>query len=83
MVHKALGSCGFLKSLILQSWDHSPQARSSALAPQSISVQLLQHGGHVNQAELAAKVADDGGIVQHQDLAGGLALTVLTQVDCL
>lgn len=47
------------------------------------SVQLLQHGGHIHQAELTAKVADNGSVVQHQDLAGRLGLTVLPQVDCL
>lgn len=47
------------------------------------SVQFLQHRGHIHQAELTAKVADDGSIVQHQNLPGRLGFTVLAQVDCL
>lgn len=47
------------------------------------SVQLLQDGGHVDQAELAAKVTDDGGIVQHQQLPHTLALAALAQVHSL
>ncbi|KAA8591916.1 hypothetical protein FQN60_017290 [Etheostoma spectabile] len=39
--------------------------------------------GHVNQAELAAEVADDGGVVEHQQLPDALSVAALAQVDCL
>lgn len=66
--------------------------RSSALphrAPQPDgqggppSVQRLQHREHVHSAKLAAKVVSNGSVVQQQDLAGRLGLTLLPQVDCL
>ena len=47
------------------------------------SVQLLQHRGNVDQAELAAKVADDRSIVQHQELTDALTIAALAQVDDL
>lgn len=46
-------------------------------------VQFLQHRGHVHQAELAAEVADDGSVVEHQQLPDTLAVAALAQVDSL
>lgn len=47
------------------------------------SVQFLQHRRHVDQAELAAEVADDGGVVEHQQLPDALAVAARAQVDRL
>lgn len=47
------------------------------------SVQFLQHRGDVHQAELAAKVAHNGGVVQHQQLPHALSVAALAQVDGL
>lgn len=71
---------------------HHPNARSNETKQklaaltvptdscQPFSVQFLQHGGNVDQAELAAKVANDGGVVQHQQLPDTLTVATLTQV---
>lgn len=72
---------------------HHPNARSNEtkqkldaltvptdISCQPFSVQFLQHGGNVDQAELAAKVANDGGVVQHQQLPDTLTVAALTQV---
>lgn len=47
------------------------------------SVQLLQHRRDVHQAELAAEVAHDGGVVEHQQLPHALTVAALAQVDGL
>ena len=47
------------------------------------SVQLLQHREHVHSAKLAARVVSNGSVVQQQDLAGQLGLSLLPQVDWL
>ena len=44
------------------------------------SVQLLQYREHVHSAKLAARVLSNGSVVQQQDLAGQLGLTLLPQV---
>jgi len=51
-------------------------------APTS-SVEFLQHRGNVHQAELAAKVTDDGGVVEHEQLPDALAVAALAEVDRL
>lgn len=48
-----------------------------------ILVQFLEHRGHVHQAQLVAEVADDGGIVEHQQLPDALTVAALAQVDGL
>lgn len=49
----------------------------------SCSVQFLQHGGHVHQAQLTPEVAHDGCVVQHSELPHPLALIALAQVHSL
>lgn len=43
-------------------------------------VQLLQYGGHVDEAELAAKVTHDGSVFEHEELPHVLPFAVLTQI---
>lgn len=49
----------------------------------SCSVQLFQYRWDVDQAKLTAKIADDGRIVQNEDLPGRLGFLTLPQVNCL
>lgn len=47
------------------------------------SVQLLQHRGYIHQAELTAKVTDNGGVVEDQQLPHALPVAALAKVDGL